>query len=145
MALTTDQRSDAWNGKFQAGSRSLYFGQLASAYMLRRRLICRAGLLLSFGAVATLIAKLPAWVPVLLAVCSAISAAYSVAGGLDKRIASIGVLCCMWRQLSTDYGALWNHWYADDAESALRELARRADEASSWARTGPVRGECSAK
>ncbi len=49
---------------------------------------------------------------------------------LDKRIATLVDLHCQWNQLSTDYDSLWNHWFKDDAEDRLRDLARRANEAS---------------
>jgi len=84
----------------------------------------------SSGAAATVIAKLPAWVPVVLAVLSAIAAAYSMATELDKRISTLVELHCQWNQLSMDYDSLWNHWYEDDAEQRLRELSQRANEAS---------------
>jgi hypothetical protein len=85
---------------------------------------------LSSGAAATVIARFPAWIPAALAVISAIAAAYSMAVELDKRIANLVDLHCQWNQLSTDYDSLWNHWYDDDAEDRLRDLARRANEAS---------------
>jgi hypothetical protein len=130
VALTLHQANHVWDEKVEAEVRSLYFGELASSYTRRKQLMAGATFFLSSGAAATVIAKLPTCVPVVLAVLSAIAAAYSMATELDKRISTLVELHCQWNQLSMDYDSLWNHWYEDDAEQRLRELSRRANEAS---------------
>ena len=78
-----------------------------------------------------LIAKLPGYVPLVLAVIVAVATAYSLAVNLDRGIGSMTKLHCQWNQLSADYEHLWNHWQDDDSErSLLSELSRRAAEAS---------------
>lgn len=110
--------------------RSLYFAELASSFTHRKQLITGATFFLSSGAAATVIAKLPSWVPAILALLSAVAAAYAMAIELDKRIATLVDLHCRWNQLSTDLDLLWNRWYEDDAQERLRDISRRATEAS---------------
>jgi hypothetical protein len=130
MALTLHQTNHVWEEKVQAEVRSLYFAELASSFTWRKQLISGATFFFSSGAAATVIAKLPLWVPTVLAVCSAIAAAYSMAIELDKRITTLAELHCQWNQLSMDYDSLWNRWYEDNAEEILQLLSRRANEAS---------------
>jgi hypothetical protein len=130
VSLTPHQTNHVWEEKVEAEVRSLYFGELASSLTHRKQLMAGATFFLSSGAAATVIAKLPALVPAALALCSAIAAAYSMASELDKCIATLVDLHRQWNQLSMDYDSLWNHWYEEDAEERLRELSRRANEAS---------------
>jgi hypothetical protein len=130
MGLTENQVNYVWSERVQAEVRSLYFAELASRYTYRKQILVGASFFLSSGAAATVIAKLPAWIPVPLAVLSAIASAYSMAIDLDKRVATLVELHCQWNQLCMDYDALWNHWYDDKAEETLRQLNKRASEAS---------------
>jgi hypothetical protein len=130
MGLTENQVNYVWSEKVQAEVRSLYFAELASRYTKRKQMLTGASFFLSSGAAATVIGKLPACIPATLAIISAIAAAYSMAIDLDKRVATLVELHCQWNQLCMDYDALWNHWRDDKAEETLRQLNKRATEAS---------------
>jgi hypothetical protein len=81
---------------------------------------------LSSGAAATVIAKAPPWIPVILAIISALAAAYSFAIDMETRISTLAELHVRWNTISMDFDALWNHWYDSDAEQRLHELCKRS-------------------
>ncbi len=111
--------------------RSLYFADLANRYTTRKQIITGASFFLSSGAAATIIGNLPPVVTLLLALIAAITTAYLMAVGFDKRVGTlVRKLHCQWNHLSNEYERLWNHWYDDDAERTLNELLKRAGEAS---------------
>jgi hypothetical protein len=133
--LTELQISDVWEGQVSAEVRSLYFGDLASVYTLRKQWITGLSFFLSSGAAATLIAKLPVWVPIALSMIVALITAYAVAVNLDPKIRTMAKLHYAWNQISNDYRRLWNHTYSDDAESELADIQRREMEFSELATT----------
>ena len=104
-----------------AETRSLYFGDLATRYTQRKQWITGLSFFLSSGAAASLIAKAPGWVPLLLAAVVAAITAYSMAVNLDKSIGTMVKLHCSWNQIASDYDRLWNHSYDEDAESQDRK------------------------
>ena len=63
----------------------------------------------------------PGWVPVALTTTTAALNVYSIAVGLDCRIATMAKLHTAWNAIAHDYEHLWNHTYAADAED---EVAR---------------------
>jgi hypothetical protein len=114
----------------EAEVRSLYFGELASRYSKRKHIISGATFFLSSGAAATLAGKAPAWLPLVLAVITAVLTAYAIAVGLEKKVAALAKLHYQWNHLAADYEQLWYHWYDDGAESRLEQLLKRDREAS---------------
>jgi hypothetical protein len=128
--LTVDEANRVWERMVEAEVRSLYFAELASRCTRRKQIITGATFFLSSGAAATLIAKMPPCVPLVLSLIVAIVSAYSIAVGLDSRIKTLTKLHYQWNHLSADYEHLWNHWQDEDAESVLEDLIRRAREAS---------------
>jgi len=133
--LTEVQIDDVWEGQISAEVRSLYFGDLASLYSTRKQWITGVSFFLSSGAAATLIAKLPVWVPITFSIVVAIVTAYSVAVNLDSKIRTMAKLHYAWNQIGTDYRRLWNHTYSDEAESEFEDLQRRELELSELATT----------
>ena len=128
--LTEDQAKRVWEKMLGAEARSLYFGDLAAAYTRRKQVITATSFFLASGAAAALIAKLPGFVPLLLALLVALITAYSLAVNLDRGIVGMTKLHCQWNQLAADYEHLWNHWQDADAEILLNDLQKRAGEAS---------------
>jgi hypothetical protein len=139
--LTEEQAKRVWEKMLGAEARSLYFGELASSYVRRKQFITAASFFLSSGAAATVVAKFPAFVPVVLALVAALSTAYSLAINLDRSIVSLTKLHCQWNQLSADYENLWHHWQDEDSESVLNTLLKRAADASETAIEMPYKPE----
>ncbi len=119
-----------WERMVEAEVRSFYFADLASQFTQRKQIITGISFFLSSGAAASLIAKAPTLLPILLSVAVALASAYSIAVGLDRRIKTLTKLHCEWNQLSSDYEHLWNHWGDDDAARILNELIKRGRDAS---------------
>jgi hypothetical protein len=90
--LNEFQRVRAWEGLLSAETRSLYFADLASRYTREKQWITGVSFFFSSGAAATIIAKAPAWVPVLLALTVAAATAYSIGVNLDRRISTMAKL-----------------------------------------------------
>jgi len=128
--LTRNEADRVWERMVEAEVRSFYFADLASRYTTRKQIITGVTFFLASGAAATLVGKLPAWLPLVLSIIVAMVTAYSIAIGLDSRIKALTALHYQWNQLSADYERLWNHWQEDDAATVLEELLRRAREAS---------------
>jgi len=135
MPLTREQVDDVWESQLFAEVRSLYFGDLASRYSLRKQWITGLTFFLASGAAATLIAKTSAWVPITLSVIVALMNAYAVAVNLDSKIRTMAKLHYAWNQLSNDYKRLWYHHYTDEAGADLADLERRETEISELATT----------
>ena len=135
MALDQFQIEKVWGNMLAAETRSLYFGDLASRYTLRKQWITGISFFLSSGAAATIIGKSPTWVPALLALCVACATAYSMALNLDEKIRTMVKLHSSWNRIATDYGRLWAHTYADDAEEQMYEIIQNAEESSELATT----------
>jgi len=128
--MTEDQAKRVWERMLGAEARSLYFGDLASSYVRRKQILTAATFFLSSGAAAAVVAKSPAFVPIILAVIAALSTAYSLAVSLDRSIVSLTKLHCQWNQLAADYENLWHHWRNEDSEDILNSILKRAADAS---------------
>lgn len=133
--LTPEQVEDVWEGRISAETRSLYFGDLASVYSLRKQWITGLTFFLSSGAAATLVAKLPIGIPIGLSIVVALMNAYAVAVNLDSKIRTMAKLHFAWTQIGNDYTNLWNHTYGEGAESSLLDIQRRESELSELATT----------
>jgi hypothetical protein len=128
--LTENEKSLAWANAYEADVRSLYFGEQSGLSTKYKQYISGISLLLSSGAVVTLLASTPKLVPTILAVIVAVLSAYSLTVGLDKRISTLCKLHSEWNYLHSEYRSLWDHWYEDGAQENLRELLRRGRDAS---------------
>src|SRR5271154_4067003 len=82
--LTEDQINDVWEGQISAEVRALYFGDLASLYGTRKQWITAVSFCSSSGAAATLIARMPVWLPIVCSTTVAVITAYAVAVNLDS-------------------------------------------------------------
>lgn len=133
--LTHEQIEDVWKWQIYAETRALYFADLANLYTRQKQWITGASFFFSSGAAATVLAKSPAIVPIALSVAVALVTAYSIAVNLDSKIRTMAKLHFAWTQIADGYKRLWNHTYADDAESELEDLQRREAEFSELAST----------
>ncbi|SRR5260221_2806636 len=128
--LTENEQRNVWDKMIQAEVRSYYFADLASHYAKEKQLITGISFFLSSGAAATLIAKLPSYIPVALSIIVAILAAYSIAINLDKRVVALSKLHTQWSQLSSGYERLWNHQSDENAAQNYQELLEGGKKAS---------------
>lgn len=135
MALSKEQIADVWNRRLNAETYSYYFGDLASRYSRIKQTITFITFFLASGAAASIIGKLPSWIPAVLSVIVALASAYSVATSLDSRIRAMAKLHYSWLQISDEYNQLWNHTYGDEAEAEAENLRRREQELSLIATT----------
>jgi hypothetical protein len=133
--LNEFQTVRVWENMLSAEARSLYFGDLASRYTRHKQWITGASFFLSSGAAATIIAKAPQWVPLVLALLAAMATAYAMAVNLDRRIAIMAQLHSAWSQIAIEYDRLWNHASDEDAESQLEKIMEREKEPSELATT----------
>jgi hypothetical protein len=133
--LTESQIGQVWERKIAAEVRSLYFADIAGRYSRRKQIITFVTFFLSSGAAATLIAKAPSMVPLLLSAVVALLTAYSLAVSLERLVRTMAKLHYSWNQIATDYDRLWNHTYEDDAEIEFEDLLRRERELSEIATT----------
>jgi hypothetical protein len=128
--LTDMQANEVWKKRYEAEVRSFYFADLAAKYVRRKQIMAGVSFFFSSGAAATVLGKLPTWIPVILAVVSAIATAYSLAVSLDSCIANLTKSHWQWNQIFEEYDSLWNHQADDDAEERLAKIWRLAREAS---------------
>ncbi len=82
-----------------------------------------------------MVGKYPWYVPVALAVTVALATAYSIANGLDRRVATLAKLQTEWHSLSVEYDWLLNHWREDPRGEIGKALIERARDASLLATT----------
>jgi len=133
--LNEFQINRVWENMLAAETRSLDFGDLASRSARQKQWITGLSFFFSSGAAATIIAKSPQWIPLLLALMVAAATAYAMAVNLDRRIATMAKLHLAWSQIATDYDRLWNHAADDDAEECLEKIIEREKEPSELATT----------
>ncbi len=131
--LTEEQITSLWERQLAAQVRALYFAEFASLYTRQKQWISGASFFLASGAAATLIAKAPTWVAIVLACFTAMLSAYSIARGLDGATRTMFKLQFGWSELATAYEALWNTTYAEDAASRYAALIAKENELSSQA------------
>ena len=136
--LTDDQINRVWQGMLAAETRALYFSDLATQYTRRKQLITGLSFFLSSGAAATIIARTPGWVPVVLSVVTAALTAYSIAAGLDRKTSTMVKLASSWREITAAYDRLWNHAYDASASADLYKIMQSENAPSDLAATdGP--------
>ena len=114
--LAETQITSVWERQIAAEVRSLYFAELASRYSKRKQIITGIVFFFSSGAAASLIAKAPSWVPIVLSVVVAAITAYTIAINLDMTIRTLSKFHLSWSELAMGYENLWNDVYGDNAE-----------------------------
>ncbi len=133
--LNEAQTKQVWENMLAAEARSFYFGDLASRYTSYKQWITGVSFFLSSGAAATIVAKTPSWVPLILALIAAAASAYSMATSLDRKISTMAKLHSAWNRIMVEYERLWNHTYAEDAEFQLERIIQLEEEPSELATT----------
>lgn len=133
--LNEFETTQVWENMLNAETRALYFADLASRYTHTKQVITGVSFFLASGAAASLIGKLPQWVPLVASAIVAILTAYSMAVGLDRKISTMAKLHSAWNLISLEYQRLWNDAYSDDAEEKLYAIFAHEKEPSELATT----------
>src|SRR5476651_2449766 len=107
--LSEFQTTQVWENMLAAETRALYFADLASRYTRTKQIITGLSFFLASGAAASLVGKLPQWVPLVSSAVVAILSAYSMAVGLDRKISTMAKLHSSWNLISIEYEKLYNH------------------------------------
>ena len=123
--LSDNQITGVWERQIASEVRSLYFGELAGKYAKQKQWITFATLLLSSGSAATIAARLPVGVPILMSLAAAAATAYAIAANLDTTIRSMAKFQYSWSELALAYETLWDNVWAEDAQITFESLARR--------------------
>jgi len=133
--LNEFQINRVWENMLSAETRSLYFADLASRYTRRKQMITGASFFLSSAAAASLIGRLPPWVPLVMSGCVALTTAYSIAVALDRKMQTMMKLHSSWSQIAAEYDRLWNHSTEADAEAQLDRIIQLEKDPSELATT----------
>lgn len=133
--LNDFQINRVWENMLAAETRALYFGDLACRYTRRKQWITGTAFFLSSGAAATIFAKAPTWIPLVLALIVAAANAYAMAVNLDRRTATMTKLHSAWHEIATAYDRLWNHTADEEAEDDLQRIFALEKEPSELATT----------
>lgn len=133
--LSENQIDSVWVRQISAEVRSLYFWELASKYAQKKQAITFLVFFLSSGAAATLIAKLPPWMPITLSIIVSIVTAYTIAVNLDLTMRTMAKFHASWSELALSYESLWDNVHAVDADITFEVLARRERDLSELATT----------
>lgn len=133
--LSDNQITSVWERQISAEVRALYFGELASRYSRKKQAVTFLVFFFSSGAAATLIAKLPAWVPITLSLVVSVLTAYTIAVNLDVTIRTMAKFHSSWSELALGYEGLWANVHAENAQVTFEMLARRERDLSELATT----------
>lgn len=142
-ALTPLQQRRVWEAWFAGEVRALYFADLATVYRRRQRVVTWATVFTASGAVASLLAAVPAEWHVIRLVFAAVTAGLSfssVVTDLPRQATASADLHARWNQLARAYERLWDGMYAPDAPETLQRLDDEAAALSEASTPFPAHG-----
>ena len=131
--LSEAQQKRVWEGMLGAEIRANYFADLSGRLHVRQRSATWLTLVLSSGAVVSVVASLPpehSWIRIALTVATAGISAYSVVMQNQKFAVDASDLHARWNGLAKDFESLWENVYASDASARLSALEDRKTELS---------------
>ena len=131
--LSEAQQKRVWEGMLGAEIRANYFADLSARLQGRQRAAIWIALVLSSGAVVSVVASLPSeygWIRIALTVAAAGVNAYSVVKQNQKFAVDASDLHARWNRLAKDYESVWENVYASDAPVRLSTLEERNIELS---------------
>jgi len=135
--MLNDFQLDAvWSDMLAAETRAYYFADLAARLRRRKQWITGGVLMLSSGAAVTFIAEMPRWIASGMSLVVTALTIYVVSAGLDDEGLKLQDLHSAWSRIHDDYEHLWNHTWADEAESELDAIRERERDASARAVSG---------
>ncbi len=131
IMLSELQQKDVWEGWLSAETRANYFAELGTSYAQFQTGLTWITLVASSGAAATVVGGLgPTWAKSVLTIATAGASLWSLVKQYAKRYADCSDLHFKWNRLASEYKALWENMYSEDAAQRLRQLEERAAELS---------------
>jgi hypothetical protein len=131
--LSEAQQKRVWEGMLGAEIRANYFADLSARLQGRQRAATWLALVLSSGAVVSVVASMPpeeSWIRIALTVAATGVNLYSVVKQNQKFAVDASDLHARWNRLAKDYESLWENVYANDAPAQLSGLEDRNIELS---------------
>lgn len=141
--LSEIQRKNVWENWLSAEMRANYFADMANRYQFRQSAFTWLTLLFSSGAAFVVVTDWApqgfGWVKAGLALLTAAVSLLSLVQQNQKRATECSDLHFRWNRLASEYEALWDDMYADDAELKLKMLAEKTAELSKSSTAFPYR------
>jgi len=138
--LSEFQQDELWRNWISAEIRADYFADMRSRYSRLHDWLIWSTLFFSGGTVFAVTANLPAkygWLKPALALITTALSLLSVVMQNPKKTAECADLHFKWNRLATEYQALWNNVYSDDAEPKFEGLVEKEAELSKASLTIP--------
>ena len=120
--LRHEQLREVWDRLIAAETRTYYFGDLAGFYSHQRQIVTFLSFFVSSSAVASVLAKRPSWIPVVLSLIVALANAYSLVFNLDLKMRIMAELNQSWSEVAFGYERIWQNPYTEESESLYRQL-----------------------
>jgi hypothetical protein len=131
--LSEAQQKWVWEGMLGSEIRANYFADLSGRLYVRQRFATWVTLVLSLGAVVSVVAALPSsysWIRIALTVATAGITTYSVVMQNQKFAVDASDLHARWNRLAKEFESLWENVYANDALARLSLMEERKTELS---------------
>jgi len=147
--LSELQRKDVWERWLASEMRASYFADMATRYSFRQSMLTWLTLLSSSGAAFAIVTDwVPAnlsWIKPALAFFTAGLSLMSLVFQNQKRSFDCSELHFGWNRLASEYEALWNDMYSEDAVSNLSKLTEKSAELSKTSTAIPYKKRIMAK
>jgi len=134
--LTEGQVHSVGDRLIEAETRTYYFGDLTVLYSQQRQIVTVISFFLSLGSVATLLAKTPSWIPLILSLIVVLANVYSLAFDLDLKMRMMAELNRSWAEVASAYEQIWRDPNTEAAEALYKQLREKERDLSTMASTG---------
>ena len=132
--LSELQQKNVWENWLSSEMRANYFADMANHYQSWQRALTWLTLIFSSGAALAIVTDWTPlgfeWIKVVLALLTAAVSFLSLVQQNQKSAMECSDLHFRWNRLASEYEALWDDMYADDAELKLKLSAEKTAELS---------------
>ena len=143
IMLSELQQKNVWENWLSSEMRANYFADLANRYQSWQRALTWFTLIFSSGAALAIVTDwIPLgfeWIKAALALLTAAVSFLSLVQQNQKSATDCSDLHFRWNRLASEYEALWDDMYADDAELKLKMLTEKTAELSKSSTAFPYR------
>ena len=141
--LSELQQTNVWENWLSSEIRANYFADLAIRYQSRQRSLTLFTLIFSSGAAFAIVTDWSPqgfeWIKAALALLTAAVSFLSLVLQNQKSAMECSDLHFRWNRLASEYEALWDDMYAEDAEMKLKALGEKEAELSKSSTAFPYR------
>ena len=141
--LSQLQQRNVWENWLSSEMRANYFADLANRYQFRQSAFTWLILLFSSGAAFAVVTDWApqgfGWIKGVLTLFTAAVSLLSLVQQNQKRATECSDLHFRWNRLASEYEALWDDMYTDDAELKLKALGEKESELSRSSTAFPYR------